>query len=245
VSALLRAELLKLRTTRTVWALLVAAIAVTAAAVAGAVAVADRAGVVLESDEGVRLVLHVSGAGAVFVLILGIIMSAGEYRHGTVTDTFLTTPSRGRVLVAKLITATGVGIAFGAASAGTALGVATHAYEIQGYAFPLDASGAGSILLGAIVYAALFGALGAAVGGLVRNQIGAIVGCLAWLFVVEQIVLGLVPDVGRYFPAAVGRALVRDPDGELLAQGSAGLALALYALAVMAAGVYVERHRDA
>lgn len=245
MSDLLRAELMKLRTTRTVWALLIATVAVTAAAVAGAVSVADRAGVVLESDEGVRLVLHVSGVGAVFVLVLGIIMSAGEFRHATATDTFLTTPRRGRVLLAKVLTATGVGMAFGAVSAGTALAVATHAYQIQGRTFPLDGAGAGTILAGAVVYAALFGALGAAVGGLVRNQIGAIVGCLAWLFVAEQIVLGLVPSVGRYLPAAVGRALVRDPDGELLAQGSAGLVLALYALAVMAAGVYVERRRDA
>src|SRR6185436_5591482 len=101
-----------------------------------------------------------------------------------------------------------VGSVFGALSAGVALAVATHMYQLKGHTIPLDASGAWSILLGAIVYASLFGALGAALGSLVRNQVGAIVGCLAWLFVAEQIVLGIAPTVGRYLPAATGRALV-------------------------------------
>jgi ABC-2 type transport system permease protein len=245
MTRLLRAELLKLRTTRTVWGLLVATVVLTGTAVAGAVIVADNAGVNLDSDEGVRLVLHVSGAGAVLVLVLGIIMTAGEHRQGTATDTFLTTPLRWRVLAAKLVTATVVGAAFGALSSGVALAVATHMYQLKGHTFPLDASGAGSILVGAVVYASLFGALGAALGSLIRNQVGAIVGCLAWLFVAEQIVLGIAPTVGRYLPAAAGRALVRDPNGELLAQASAGVVLALYAAAIMAVGVYVERRRDA
>jgi ABC-2 type transport system permease protein len=242
---LLRAELRKLRTTRTVWGLLIATVVLTGAAVAGAVIVADNAGVDLASEKGVRLVLHVSGAGAVLVLVLGIIITAGEYRQRTATDTFLTTPDRWRVLIAKLTTAMVVGAGFGALSAGVALAVASHTYGIKGRTFPLDASGVWSILLGAVAYAALFGALGAALGSLVRNQIGAIVGALAWLFVVEQIVLGIAPDLGRYLPAAVGRALVRDPNGDLLGQAPAGLVLGLYALAIMAVGVYSERRRDA
>lgn len=245
MTRLLRAELLKLRTTRTAWGLLIATVALTGAAVAGAVIVADNAGTALESDEGVRLVLHVSGAGAVLVLVLGIIMTAGEYRQGTATDTFLTTPQRWRVLGAKLVSAAGVGALFGASSAGVALLVASHTYQLKGYTLPLDGAGAGSILLGAVFYASLFGALGAALGSLVRNQVGAIVGCLAWLFVAEQILLGIAPNLGRFLPAAAGRALVRDPAGNLLGQPAAGVILGLYAVVIMAAGIYVERRRDA
>lgn len=246
MSALLAAELLKLRTTRTVWALLAATLAVTALAVAGVIAaVADSAVLSLESETGVRTVLHVSVSGGIFVLVLGIIISAGEYRQGTATDTFLTTPRRWLVIVAKLITGATAGVLFGALSAGVAIAVAGALYALQGYAFPLGSSEAWSILAGAVLYGALFGALGAATGSLVRNQVGAIVGWLAWLFVVETIVIGFVPAVGRWLPAAAGRALVRDPSGDLLNQPMAAAVLAFYGVVIMTIAVVAERRRDA
>ena len=78
-----------------------------------------------------------------------------------------------------------------------------------------------------------------------RNQVGAIVGWLVWLAVAENVVLQVVPDVGRWFPVAAGRALVRDPDGELLSQPAAAGVLLIYAAAIMAAAIVVERRRDA
>ncbi len=81
---LIAAEFLKLRTTRTAWALLAATVAVSGLAVAGAVIGGARAADFdLESTRGVRTVLAVSASGAVFVLVLGIIISAGEYRQRT------------------------------------------------------------------------------------------------------------------------------------------------------------------
>jgi ABC-2 type transport system permease protein len=49
-------------------------------------------------------------------LVLGVLIITGEYRHKTVTPTFLAEPRRGRVVIAKL------GVAFGG---GVALGVLT------------------------------------------------------------------------------------------------------------------------
>src|SRR6266540_3162854 len=132
VRGLLAAEFLKLRTTRTTWALLAATVAVSALAVASAVVVgADSASLDLESDRGVRAVLNVSANGAVFVLALGIIISAGEYRQGTATDTFLTTPRRWRVIAAKLSVAAAAGIAFGALAAGVCIAVANVSYRLE------------------------------------------------------------------------------------------------------------------
>src|SRR6266511_1784143 len=114
-----------------------------------------------------------------------------------------------------------------------------------GYTFPLDSSEGWSTLAGAVLYAALFGALGAATGSLIRNQVAAIVGWLAWLFVVEHIAIGLLPDLGRRLPAAAGQALVRAPNQELLAQPTAAAVLAIYGAAIMSVAIVSERYRDA
>lgn len=246
MTGLLAAEFLKLRTTRTTWALLAATVAVSALAVASAVVVgADSSALNLESDRGVRTVLNVAANGAIFVLALGIILAAGEYRQGTATDTFLTTPRRWRVIAAKLGVAATTGIVFGALSAGVSIAVANVVYRLEGYTFPLDSSKGWSTLAGAVLYAALFGALGAATGSLVRNQVAAIVGWLAWLFVVEHIAVGFLPDLGRWLPAAAGQALVRAPNQELLAQPTAAAVLAAYGAVIMTLAVVSERHRDA
>ncbi len=246
MTGLLAAEALKLRTTKTASALLAATLAVTGLAVAAAVfAGADQAGLDLESTTGVRTVLHVSASGAIFVLVLGIILSAGEYRQRTATDTFLTTPDRRRVVAAKLAIGSAAGVVFGALSAGVAIAVANHLYQSKGYTFPLDSGDGWSILGGAVLYAAFFGALGAATGSLVRDQVGAIVGWLAWLFVIENLVLAIAPDVGRWLPAAAGRALVRDPASDLLSQPAGAAVLAAYAAAMVGLAIVSERRRDA
>jgi ABC-type transport system involved in multi-copper enzyme maturation permease subunit len=242
---LLSAESLKLRTTRTIWLLLAGMLALTTLAVIGAITLAGNANLDLETERGVRTVLHVSASGAVFVLVLGVIISAGEYRQGTATETFLTTPRRWRVIATKLVTAAGAGIVFGALAAGTALAVANHVYALKGDAFPLGSSEAWSILGGAVLYAALFGAIGAATGSLVRNQVGVIVGWLVWLLLAENIVAGLAPGIGRWLPGAAGRGLVLDPNGDFLSQPAAAVVLAVYAVTIAAAAIGVERWRDA
>ncbi len=242
---LLAAELLKLRTTRTPWALLVSTVAVSALAVASAVAVGSDASFDPQTVDGLRTVLSTSAAGAILVLVLGIIVSGGEYRHGTATDTFLTTPRRWRVIVAKLTTGAIVGIVFGALASGVALAVAALTYRLKDFTFPLGSSQAWSTLGGAVLYAALFGGIGAATGSLVRNQVAGIVGWIVWLTLVEHLAVGLVPSIGRWLPASAGRALVGGSNGDLLSPLAGAIVLIAYAVVIMGAAVVIERYRDA
>ena len=145
----------------------------------------------------------------------------------------------------KLRTTRTTWVLLAATVAVSGLAVANLSYRLAGYTFPLDSSDAWYTLAGAVLYAALFGALGAATGSLVRNQVAAIVGWLAWLFVVEHIAVGFLPSLGRWLPAAAGRALVRAPNEELLAQSTAAVVLAVYAAAMMSIAVFSERYRDA
>ena len=105
---LLRAELLKLRTTRVFWLYLVCALAFVPVSVALALT-SGPATAPLGSHAGVRNALSAASAGGLLVLLVGISMMAGEYRHNTATTTFLITPDGRRLLAAKLLVGAVVG----------------------------------------------------------------------------------------------------------------------------------------
>ncbi|MEO7555845.1 MAG: ABC transporter permease [Acidimicrobiales bacterium] len=240
---LIAAEWLKLRTTRLLVGVLPAALAISFAAVAAAV-LATKAPV-LESTEGIRRVFSVTGAGAIVVLVVGILIAAGEYRHGTASDTFLTTPRRHRVVTAKLVVAAGVGLAAGALIAAASVGIASALYRTQGATFPFGDAEVWLTLAGTLAYTTLFAVLGVTIGALVRNQVLAVGGALVWIAIVEHTLVNLVPTIGRWLPVGAGQAIVRTPlDGLLSPLGGAAV-LAAYVAAIAAVGIRAEATRDA
>lgn len=199
--ALVAAEWLKLRTTRLLVGMVPAAVAVSTAAVTGAALSTDGAPA-LESTEGIRRVLSVTGTGAILVLVTGILVATGEYRHGTAADTFLTTPRRPQVLVAKLAVGAGLGLGVGVAISAACLGTAGLLYDLEGASFPFGDDEVWLGLAGTVAYTTLFALLGVALGSLVRNQVLAVAGALAWFAFVEHTLVNLAPDIGRWLPAA-------------------------------------------
>jgi ABC-2 type transport system permease protein len=246
MTALFASEMLKLRSTRTPWVLLAATVALSGLAVASAVAVAGVTDLDLESVSGGRAILGVSATGAIFVLVFGIILTAGEFRHGTAIDTFLTTPRRSMVTLAKVGTAAATGVVFGLLASAASLGSALVAYQARGLTFPFGSSDAWQALGAGVIYATLFAAMGAATGSLVRNQVVAIAGWLSWIAIVEHVAQGLLPSVGRWLPVGAGRGLMAGAGAEdLLDPLPAAIVLAGYALTIMVVAVVAERHRDA
>ena len=118
MTALVRAELLKLRTVKLPLWLLLTTLLLVLLGVLATVLTAGLEGAPLRRDDPelmARAVANASG-GNVVVLILGILTLTQEFRFGTATPSFLVTPKRGRVLVAKLIAIALVGAVFAVVS---------------------------------------------------------------------------------------------------------------------------------
>jgi ABC-2 type transport system permease protein len=104
------------------------------------------------------------------------------------------------------------------------------------------------LIAGNVAASALFAAIGVGLGALIRNQVGAIIGALGWIFLVEPL-LTIIPgfeDVrSKWFPSAAASATAGTPSSDAaLGQVPAGLVLAAYAAVFVAAGIMVLRRRD-
>ena len=246
MARLVAAEWLKLRTTRILWGAVPAVVLLSAVAVAGLVLSSEVAGVaLLEPTEGVRqAALHLTSTGAVLVMVLGIIISAGEYRTQTATDTFLTTPRRSRVVAAKLAIGAILGLGLGAISTAVGLPAAYLWFEAEGAAFPAGDQEVWLILGGVVLYASLFAILGVAFGSLVRNQVVAIVSALTFVLLLEQLITQAGASIAEWLPGNAGAAIVRTP-GDFLDPGAGAALLLAYALAIALVGMLVVARRDA
>jgi ABC-2 type transport system permease protein len=238
-----RAELLKLQTTRMVlWlALLILGLAGFVVSIsAGSTASSD-----LTSVGDQRALVEFAGSAALIALIVGISAMAGEYAHGTIAHTFLVVPVRERVVAAKLVAG---------AIAGVTLAVFMEAVTLALVAVWLSAKSVPSHLAshevvltlgGILAAAALSGAIGIGYGAVLRRQTPAIVIALIWLLVGEP-VLGFAAGAQKYAPGHVLASVVESGhQGSILLDFWPAVALALgYTVVLALAGALVVSRTD-
>jgi ABC-2 type transport system permease protein len=231
---LFRAELLKLRTTRMVYALLGALLLIVAIAnVTGVLATSEAD---LAGEENQSGFFGAAASGIIFVLLLGVMLMAGEFRHGTITQTLLITPNRWQVLVAKLLAGAALGFVFGALAELFSLVTAVPLLKLKGVDLVVGDEAA-ELVLGTVLTTTLCAMLGVALGTLIRNQIVAIITVFATLLIVEPIVAASIesrwPEIPKYFPGhAIAAAL--DPEGEDIFTRKGGTAVLLGYVVVLA-----------
>jgi ABC-2 type transport system permease protein len=125
--AALHAEFLKLRTTRLVPAMTGLAVAVTALiGVLEAVTAGTGKGMAIPSlatPGGLRDNLASTGFALLIATLVGVVITSGEFRLKTATDTYLDQPYRSRVLAAKAIVAAAAGALLGTAAAAISAGI--------------------------------------------------------------------------------------------------------------------------
>jgi ABC-2 type transport system permease protein len=250
---LVRAEWTKLFTTR-VWIGLVLGACVLAGGFAalftGLAGATDRNGQTGIPPVGTgryeEIALSVGANASVLLLILGIIGMTQEYRHRTATPTFLATPRRGRVVVAKLIAYALAAVPF----ALLVLAVDVLVVEIyagaRGHAPPLSGANLRTLAASGLVLV-VFAVIGVGVGALLRNQVGAIVGALVYLYVIEPIVssIGAIQGAYKWLPGGAVQAITSDFQApQLLAPWQGALLLLGYGLLAAALGTVLAVRRD-
>jgi ABC-type transport system involved in multi-copper enzyme maturation permease subunit len=254
----LHAEFLKLRTTRLVAGMTGLAVALTALiGVLEAVSAGTGKGMAIPSlatAGGLRDNLAATGFALLVAALLGVSVASGEFRLKTATDTYLDQPHRGRVLAAKAVAAAVAGAVLGAAAAAIAVGIALGFAASHGYALALTDPAIARYAGGTVIASALLAAVGAGVGSLIRNQVGAVIAVVAWGLVVELVVGATVTAAGRFLPYTAAALMAGDTNGGGMPQiprgvtalpyPAAAAVLAVIAVAVAVAAALTTVRRD-
>lgn len=246
MTPLFRSEWLKLRTTRTTIAMVLALLLLVVVAVAGIVGATPEEELFQQDWAGV--LADQAGLATIFALLLGILLMSGEYRHGTITPTFLVSPRRGRVLVAKVVVAAVVGVVLAVVAVAVAYAIGVPWLDARGVDVETGDLARNSV--GLLVSAAFWGAWGVGLGALIRNQVLAVVLSLVWLLLAEPLV-GLLLDavgadgVARYFPVQAVGALIGGSEVDIpLPRLVAGLVALAYVAGTAALAYVVTTKRD-
>ncbi|SEH03399.1 ABC-2 family transporter protein [Nonomuraea solani] len=256
--ALLRAELLKVSTTRLWWVMLLVMLGYVALLLgftiyAAGVTTPDGQAIIPARDTAPfqEVIWGTGVSGAVFAAVLGVVMMTGEYRYQTITTTLLATPKRVRVVVAKLGAGLVVGLLLGVAVlvlTGVTLVVTVL---LAGGELTFTATVA-RVIGSVLVVLALYALAGVGLGALIKNQVGALSALMVWVFVIESLVNGIpaLRPVGKWTPSGATQALTNTGVGfgvdvsYLLPAWAGGLVLLGYGLIFSAIASATTLRRD-
>ncbi len=212
----------------------------------------------LSGEEAAKTVYSLANPiGYVFPLLIGSLAFTSEFRYQTITSSLLVEPRRDVLLVAKLLASVAIGVVYGA--------VGTAAVVLGGapiLAFAGDGSYLGNFsvvtpLFFSVLVLTMWTIIGVAFGGLVTNQVAAIVSILAFTQFIEPIarVVGATVEplsgVAQFLPGAAADAVLGasffatlGPGNDLLPRWAGVLVLVGYALLFAALARMTTLRRD-
>ena len=233
-----RAELLKFRSTRLWWGMAIG-IVVSAAAFSLLFALLYTSESIMEEAGGggpfggipvgddVQIANSVYTAGLsvgyLLMLVIGVVQIGAEYRHKTISGTFLATPDRVRVMGAKVLALIVIGGGYGVLSLLGSVSVGALTLQLRG-ADPFPSSGeiVRTLALSLLVLG-LWALIGLGAGILIPNQVAALLIAVGVAWIVEPILgrgrqgMGLRAGAHRAVPPQRG-----DPGGRQRHPGLAG-----------------------
>lgn len=251
-TTLLTAEIRKVTTLRFWWALAIPPVLVGVCASAISSAAASTTGVLVDGDvDGVLL------AGLVVALVTAMIFAAvfsavnagTEFRHDTITTTFLTASGRDRVIGAKVAVTALFSLGYGLVVSICSI---ICLLLFTGGEFVLSADIVANVIagLGAIVAWSL---IGSGLGLLFRSPTWPSIAIVAWFPVGETIVVAILSGLGwdgvwHVTPSTLTISVIgagRIDDADVFPVWPwAPIGLTLWAFAALAAGWYRTREHD-
>ena len=213
-------------------------------------------------DEALPPIIYsiASSIGYVFPVLLGTLATTVEFRHQTLTPTFLATPRRGVVLAAKYVVLFVFGAVFGLGALVASVGVGAPILAATDHSTGFGDPDTWLLLARIVLAMAICALIGVGLGALIPSQVAAIVIVLAFTQFVEPI-LRLVSSfwdwtagIAQYLPGAAGDALVGSSiftnlggmsgETQVLDWWQGGLVLLAYAVVAGAIGYLTSWRRD-
>ena len=244
MTAVLRAELLKLRSTKGAFGLAAAMLALVAFVVVIHGFGFEADGLEARTDQLDVVFAWGDVLSALFGGLLGAMSITTEIRHGTIRPTFLITPRRGRVVAAKAQSSIVVALIFGVLAGGVAVALGSWVLASRGIANQLRAGDVALLIAGSGGSGALWAAIGVGLGAIFRHQVPVLVGISAWLLFVENLLVAYAEDAGRLLPGAAAAASAGLNPDALLAPAAGALLLIAYAGVIAALGWLATTRRD-
>jgi ABC-2 type transport system permease protein len=238
----LRAEILKVRSTRTTLGLV---LGMTALILLFVILTALLTSVhEMGQRDQQRSLFAIGSFAGLFAALAGIMLVTGEYRFGTIRPTYLFTPKRSTVLVAKMTASLVAGLVFALIGEILSVGVGGLILHERSIAMALSHHDYWLLTIGTLIGTALWGGIGVGLGMIVRNQVGAIIGILAWGFVIQNLLFALAPSVGRWTPDSAQNGMMGMTDAHLLDPGVGGIVLVGWTIVFCVAGAMMAAGRD-
>lgn len=211
-------EWTKLRTLRsTYWALL-AAVAITvgygALTSGGMAAQWDAMPEEARASMPSPLFLSLVGTqlGQLVIAVLGVLVVSSEYRTGAIRSSLIAVPQRLRMLLAKTAVFVAVAFVVSEVMAFASFYVAQAFFATQGVAASLGDEGVLRAVIGAGLYLTASGVFGLAVGALVRNTAGSITVAVAGLLVLP----GLASQLPGQWGETAGMYMISNPGQQVM-----------------------------
>jgi ABC-type transport system involved in multi-copper enzyme maturation permease subunit len=192
---------------------------------------------------------------SLFALLFGVVCACGEYRHNTITTSYLNAARRAKLGVAKMLVAALVGAGYGLVAVAAGFGGLWLSETPFGGELPWVLA----VSAGGVVAFALWAVIGVGVGMLLRSQAFGVLAALLYSTIVEPIViyLGSLTEVADritdFLPGVATRYALKGLSGGEQFGGGFGVALpwwlmllvvAGYAAVAMLVGIAAARRRD-
>lgn len=263
--AAVRAELLKLFTTRLWWGMAIAVFVAGAgfallfALLLTSESLAEQSGPGgIPTGDAVQIAnsVYTGGlsVGYLLMLTIGVMQIGMEYRHKTITSTFLAIPRRARAMVGKVLALLLVAAGYGLLSLVASVSVGAVVLDLRG-ADPFPSAEIVRTLALSLLVLGLWALIGLGLGILIPNQVAALLIGIGTAWIVEPL-LGLAIkafDFGRehiapFMPSeatnAVINAVQSSPDDVRLSWWAAALALTGWAALLAVPGIWRTVHQD-